>query len=183
MAAQAPNRELGLHAHAHAHVHVHVHAHVTCRIRRAGSGLRAGTCPGSATSSTSLPLTVKELRVANKGWELVELSDTEQAAAEETLAIRGYRLLKHETRTIHVKAGEHLVYENDKARAPRRPRRAPATRTRVTHAPGPVHTPPGPCSVLTSVLPCSCRCDLWTRTQGGASRLWRSRRGQPPPTG
>ena len=100
------------------------------------------------------------------------------------------RLLKHETRTIHVKTGEHLVYENDKARAPRRPRRAPATRTRDAH---PRHTRPGPCShapwatcsVLTSVLPrsCSCRCDLWTRTQGGASRLWRSRRGQPPPTG
>jgi len=42
--------------------------------------------------------------VLNKGWELLELSDAEQAAAEETLAIRGYRLLKHETRTIHVKA-------------------------------------------------------------------------------
>ena len=51
--------------------------------------------------------------MANKGWEFVELSDTEQAAAEETLAIRGYRLHKHETRTIHVKAGEHLIYEND----------------------------------------------------------------------
>ena len=81
--------------------------------------------------------------MANKGWELVELSDAEQAVAEETLAIRGYRLLKHETRTIHVKAGEHLVYENDKARAPRRPRRAPATRARDAR---PRHTRPGPCS-------------------------------------
>jgi len=77
--------------------------------------------------------------VANKGWELVELSDAEQAAAEETLAIRGYRLLKHETRTIHVKAGEHLVYENDKARAPRRPRRA-ARDARPRRAPA-SHTP------------------------------------------
>ena len=55
-------------------------------------------------ASLHLPLRVKELRVVNKGWELLELSDAEQAAAEETLAIRGYRLLKHETRTIHVKA-------------------------------------------------------------------------------
>ena len=119
--------------------------------------------------------------MVNQGWELLELSDAEQAAAEhtrrwpcmrpqsrrirlpalthavtgfstcgyrlqhirlqaaaeETLAIRGYRLCKHETRTIHVKSGEHLIYENDEARrAPARPRRAPAMRTRDAH-PGP----------------------------------------------
>ena len=62
------------------------------------------------------------MRSIFQGWELVELSDAEQAAAEETLAIRGYRLQKLETRTIHVKAGEHLIYENDQA--------PPATRLR-----------------------------------------------------
>ena len=107
----------------------------------------------------------------------MELSDAEQAAAEETLAIRGYRLLKHETRSIHVKAGEHLIYENDEARTRLAARDARPRRARQRH------TRPRPCSVLTLVLPRPRRCDLWRRSQGGASRLWRSRRGQPPPTG
>jgi len=53
-------------------------------------------------------LRVLDLRVANRGWEFVEHTDEEQAVAEETAAIRGYRLVKHETRRIHVRAGEHL---------------------------------------------------------------------------
>ena len=56
-------------------------------------------------------LVVRSLAVANKGWEFVEFDDDAQAAADEVLAVRGYKLVKHETKTITVKKGEAMVIE------------------------------------------------------------------------
>ena len=119
-------------------------------------------------------LVVKELRVANKGWEFLELSDAEQATAEETnpntltltltltlaLALtlragqrrgdaRHTRLPATQARdALHPRQGRRAprLRERQGARAPRRPRASPpATNAR------------GPCAVLTSGLPRSCR--------------------------
>lgn len=54
-------------------------------------------------------LRIDGLAVRNRGWEFVELSDAEQAAAEEVVAIRGFRLVRHETYRLRVVAGEHVV--------------------------------------------------------------------------
>ena len=56
-------------------------------------------------------LTIKSLTVSNAGWEFTELSDAEAAAADETIAIRGYQLTKHDARVIRVKAGESILIE------------------------------------------------------------------------
>jgi len=62
-------------------------------------------------------LVVRSLTVTNKGWEFVELSDEEQASAVETTAIRGFKLVKHEAKSIVVAKGEHMVMENGELKA------------------------------------------------------------------
>ncbi|KAL1521263.1 hypothetical protein AB1Y20_020932 [Prymnesium parvum] len=54
-------------------------------------------------------LRIESMEVVNKGWELVELSDSEQAVADEESAIRGFRTIKHETRTILVSEGQSIT--------------------------------------------------------------------------
>lgn len=52
-------------------------------------------------------LTIHKLVEHNMGWTFCELSDEEQEVADETAAIRGYRLERHASREIRVPEGEH----------------------------------------------------------------------------
>ena len=61
-------------------------------------------------------LAIRSLQVRNAGWQFVELTDAESVAADEATAIRGFRLQRTETRTISVKAGEHMEIVDGKAR-------------------------------------------------------------------
>ena len=61
-------------------------------------------------------LAIRSLQVRNAGWQFVELTDAESVAAEEATAIRGFRLQRTKTRTISVKAGEHMEIVDGKAR-------------------------------------------------------------------
>jgi len=63
-------------------------------------------------------LRIDSLEVANAGWDLVELTDDEQAKAEELTAIRGFRTLQHDTRTIKVAAGQQIVIDGGAAHKP-----------------------------------------------------------------
>ena len=60
-------------------------------------------------------LRVLQLTVRNRGHEFVALSDEEQAgAAPEVLRIRGYRLVRHETKTIEIdEPGEYALTDDE----------------------------------------------------------------------
>ena len=79
-------------------------------------------------------LVVKSLAVANKGWAFVEHDDDAQAAADEVLAVRGYKLVKHETKTIVVKKGETMTIEGSVETLTAAPATAAATTAAIAAA-------------------------------------------------
>jgi len=48
------------------------------------------------------------LEVTNQGWEFVAV-DTADAAVPEVLRIRGFDLVKHETKTVEVASGKWVL--------------------------------------------------------------------------
>ena len=56
-------------------------------------------------------LHIVTLTVRNAGWLFEEMSDADFAAAPEEMAIRGFTLTRHATRTIKVEADQHIVLD------------------------------------------------------------------------
>ena len=82
-------------------------------------------------------LLIRSLKVSNKGWAFVELTDAQAESADEATAIRGYRLDRRETKTIAVKKDEHLVIEHG------RTKRAAAPPIKLEALAGTKKEPPG----------------------------------------
>ena len=81
-------------------------------------------------------LEIKSLKLVNEGWEFVELSDEEQAAAAEVDAIRGFALRKLATRRVHVGSGDHIVINEGGKGSGLASRPMPTIRTGATMSSG-----------------------------------------------
>lgn len=62
------------------------------------------------TAAPGASVVLDGLRVTNRGWSYVPLSEEEQASAAEEIRIRGFQIVKHDTATYTFdKPGKHVV--------------------------------------------------------------------------